>query len=63
MDNIFDGNEVGIGDFMITEVFFDTTSTNLTFNYSFTVAAANNDSGNGLDVSGSVNVFVLGNID
>ncbi|MBS9460774.1 hypothetical protein KIM67_00010 [Flagellimonas sp. 389] len=58
-DDPYDNDGPGISGFMIMDVAFDTTTNNLAFNYSFTVAAANNDSENDLDVSGSVDVFVL----
>ncbi len=59
LDDIYNNDGAGVSNFVIMDISFDTETNNLRFNYSFTVDAANNDSGNELNVSGSVDVFVL----
>lgn len=55
----FENNGAGVTDFVLSDISFDTVTNNLQFSYSFTVDAANNDSGHVLSVSGNADVFVL----
>ncbi|AWX45163.1 hypothetical protein HME9304_02173 [Flagellimonas maritima] len=56
--NAIDDGEILITDFELSDFSFDTDTNHLIFNYSYTVDD-NNDSENELNVSGSVDVFVL----
>lgn len=51
--------DVEVSDFEISDVTYDTTTNNLTFSYSLLASASVNDSGNDLNISGTVDVIVL----
>lgn len=52
-------SDFGISDFEISDLTYDTTTHNLTFSYSLLADASTNDSGNDLNISGTVDVIVL----
>ena len=60
LTDYFGSGNNGVSDFQFTDLIFDAEDNNhLTFSYSFEVLAANNDSGNDLTVSGTVDVYLL----
>ncbi len=60
VDNVFASGGAGVSEMVFTDMVFDPNAGNhLTFSYAFTVDAANNDSGNELSVSGTVDINLL----
>nr|WP_293296598.1 hypothetical protein [Allomuricauda sp.] len=60
MTDSYQSGANGTSEFEFTDLTFDAENNNhLTFSYSFSVDAANNDSGNELNVSGEVDVYLF----
>ena len=62
MDSPFPGyvfNQSGVSDLEYTDLVWDGETNNLTFSFSFTVDAENNNSNHELTVSGDVDVILL----
>ncbi len=59
----FTNDQTGVTNFNITNFNFNNQTNAVTFSFSFTVDAANNDTGNDLTISGEVDVIVVEDID
>ncbi|MBL0682861.1 hypothetical protein [Aquimarina mytili] len=59
----FINDQTGVTNFSITNFNFNNETNAVTFSFSFTVDAANNDTGNDLTISGEVDVIVVEDID
>ncbi len=60
LDDTYESGGVGVSEMTFTDLTFDPNAGNhLTFSYAFSVAAANNGSGNDLNVSGTVDINLL----
>ncbi|WP_293296597.1 hypothetical protein [Allomuricauda sp.] len=60
LDDGYDSDGEGVSNMQLTNIMFEPENNNhLTFSYSFSVDAANNDSGNELNVSGEVDVYLF----
>ncbi|MBR9853669.1 MAG: collagen-like protein [Algicola sp.] len=60
LDDGYDSNGIGISNMQLTNIVFEPENGNhLSFSYSFTVDGANNGSGNELNVSGEVDVYLF----
>ncbi|TYP76047.1 collagen-like protein [Aquimarina intermedia] len=59
MSDFFSETSTGVTNFTVSDYAFNEETNNLTLTYSLDVAAANNDTGNDLSISGTVDVIVL----
>lgn len=60
LDETYESGGVGVSEMTFTDLTYDPNASNhLTFSYAFSVAAANNGSGNELSVSGTVDINLL----
>ncbi len=59
LDHIFNGADPEIENLQATDIAFDDADNHLTFSYAFTVTATGNATGNPLNVSGIVDVYLL----
>ncbi|TAI46999.1 hypothetical protein [Flagellimonas allohymeniacidonis] len=59
IDDIHRLGDIGVTDFVLTDLVFDDETNHLTFSYSLNVDAENNDSENDLSISGEVDVIVF----